>query len=570
MKRMLIIALAIVVIFALSTSALAATVTVNDPNNVLKDHTFVAYQILKGDYDKTTNTLSNVTWGNGIDYADLVAELKDDAYDAVLANAFDALDVSQVSCPSDLAAVLSSYASTSAQIEKFIEIAIKHLSTSHGVTIDTVNGTDLADGYYVILDTTAVDGKDQVANAALLQVVGENIEINAKVDKPILEKKVKENADYTADDGYGAGYNDVATYSIGDTIPFALFSAVPDLSQYESYEISFHDKMSKGLELDENSIVVTVAGQELVKGTTSGGVHTGDYHVTVTKIDVSNETPETPVGSTIFTVHLPDLKQIQINDGAGGTRELTKGDKIVVSYNAVLDKDAVVGIPGNVNAAYLEYTNSPDSDSNGKTPEDQVIVFTLGLELDKVDGANHAQKLKGVEFVIWKDTAKTQFAITDASGVFEGWVAVSSLTDTNSDTVVDPYDYSSAASKAIFVTDIDGNVVVRGLDNGTYYIEETKELAGYNAIVGLITITVNATTVNGQTWDFTPASALTSLENDTDNDWLAEKQIINNGGTVLPETGGMGTLIFITVGCVLVMGAAVVMVTRKKMSIYED
>ena len=570
MKKVLSIALVIVMILAMSIPAFATTVTVNDPNNVLTDHTFVAYQILAGDYDEDTKTLSNITWGAGVDYEGLVEDLTSADHEAVFGDDFDALDASKVSCPSDLAGILKNYTQTSAQIENFVEIALQNLAGT-GTNLEVGDSVDLPYGYYLVVDTTDVDGADAVANAALLQVAGEDIEINAKVEKPTLEKKVKENADYTADAGYGAGYNDVATYSIGDVVPFALYSTVPDLSQYTTYELSFHDNMSKGLTPDVDSITVTIGGVELEKGTTTGTEHTGDYHAQVTYIDISNETTATPAGNTVFTVHLPDLKSIQIDDGNGGTRAVTKGDKIVVSYNATLDADAVVGLPGNLNAAYLEFTNNPDIGGDGKTPEDKVIVFTLGLELDKVDGANTAKKLKGVEFAIWKDTAKSAFAVANkTTKKFAGWVLTSTLTDTNNDGVVDPYDYTSTENDAIHVTDINGKVTVAGLDNGTYYIEETKELAGYNAIVGLMELTINSSTVNGQTWDFTPASALTALENDTDSDWLAEKQIVNYGGTVLPETGGMGTVIFVSVGFMLILGASVILITRKKMSVYEN
>ncbi len=570
MKKLFTIALAILLTFALSITAMAATITVNDPKELLTDHTFVAYQILKGDYDASTKTLSNVAWGDGIDYDDLVAALQQDDYDDIFANAFDALDATKISCASDLAGILKNYSETSVQIEKFIELALANLA-GNGTALNVKTGTDLSDGYYLIVDTTDVDGVDQVANAALLQVAGENIEINAKVDKPPLIKKVKENVEYTADAGYGAGYNDVANYSIGDVVPFALYSAVPDLTQYEFYEMSFHDNLSKGLTLDLDSLTVTIGGVEIVKGTTSGGVHTGDYHVAVTNIDVSNEVlPDVPAGNTVFNVHIPDLKTIQISDGADGTRAVAKGDEIIVSYNAILDEDAVIGLPGNTNSAYLEFSNDPDNESFGKTPDDKVIVFTCGLELDKVDGANTTKKLKGVEFVVWKDSSKSAFAVIDQNQLFDGWIATSTLTDVNEDGLVDPYDFVSDSQTAVLVTDINGNVTVKGLDDGTYYIEETKELAGYNAILGLMELTIDSTTINGQSWDFTPAKALTGLASDADGDWLAEKQIVNYGGTVLPETGGVGTVIFITVGCVLILCASIVMVTRKKMSVYES
>lgn len=568
MKKVLSLALVIVMMMALSISAVATTVSINDPENVLTDHTFVAYQILAGDYDETSKTLSNITWGSGVDGEDLVAELKSDSYDAVFANKFDALDSTKVSCPSDLAAILKEFAETSAEIEKFIEIAFKHTHGS-GTTIVT-SGTDLPYGYYLIVDTTVVSGEYAVNNAALLQVAGDDITINAKVEKPTMEKKVKENGEYTADDGYGTGYNDVATYSIGDTVPFALYSAVPDLSQYTEYEMIFKDNLSKGLTLDADSIKVTIGGVEITKGTVSEGVFTGDYHVEITPVTTANQVlPHMPEGNTLISVHIPDLKSITIDDGTGA-RSVKKGDKIVVTYDTVLNNNAVIGTPGNLNTAYLNFSNDPDSDSHGKTPDDQVIVFTMGLELDKVDGANTATKLKGVEFAVWKDEAKSAFAIVDANKRFAGWVDASTLTDTNSDGLVNVYDYTSAEYTAVYVTDTNGNVSIYGMDNGTYYVEETKALAGYNNILGLIPVTINADTVYGQTWDLSPDSALKGLANDTDSDWLTEKQIQNFGGTVLPETGGIGTVLFIAAGCVLILGASVVMVTRKKMSVYED
>jgi len=578
MKKLLSISIAIIMMLSLCIPAFATTITIVDPENILADHTFIAYQILAGDYDESCKTLSNITWGNGVDGEDLIVDLKKDEFDSFFNNAFDGLDSTKVSCPSDLAAILSSGEDSKGNklsneaIEKFIDIVLTHVTPSHAITLDVKNGSELDYGYYLIVDSTSVDGKNDVSNATLLQVAGDDIEINAKVDKPPFYKKVQEMSDYTTDDGFGAGYNDVATYSIGDTVPFLLKSIVPNLAQYTEYEMSFHDKMSKGLTLDVDSITVTIGGVELEKGTTNNGVHTGDYHVSVTHIDVTNETADTPAGTTVFNIHIPDLKSIRVSDGQGGTKALDYGADIIVTYNATLNKNAAIGIPGNPNTAYLEYTNDPDSDSKGKTPEDKVIVFTLGIEIDKVDGANTDKKLKGVEFVLWKDNAKSAFAVVDSNKKFDSWVTVSSLTDANSDGVVDPYDYSSEVKNAILVSDADGNVTIAGLENGTYFIQETKELPGYNAIVELMPIVIDANVAYGQSWDLTPDSALktSDKDKDSDNDWYYEIQILNYGGTVLPETGGLGTAIFVTIGCILIIGASVLMITRKKMSIYEN
>ena len=119
-------------------------------------------------------------------------------------------------------------------------------------------------------------------------------------------------------------------------------------------------------------------------------------------------------------------------------------------------------------------------------------------------------------------------------------------------------------------TDENGVALVKGLDDGTYLIEEVTAPAGYNAIVGDKTIVIEATTDNGDSWDGVASSALINIANDADSDALVDVQVINNKGAVLPETGSFGTALFITVGSVMVLGAVVILVVRKKMSVYED
>ena len=96
----------------------------------------------------------------------------------------------------------------------------------------------LHDGYYLIVDTTDDVGEGGAYNAALLEVVG-NIDITVKTDAPSVEKKVFENVKFTRDDGYGAGYNDVADYNMGDAVPFHLIGRVPDMSRYDTYKYIF-------------------------------------------------------------------------------------------------------------------------------------------------------------------------------------------------------------------------------------------------------------------------------------------------------------------------------------------
>jgi LPXTG-motif cell wall-anchored protein len=103
-----------------------------------------------------------------------------------------------------------------------------------------------------------------------------------------------------------------------------------------------------------------------------------------------------------------------------------------------------------------------------------------------------------------------------------------------------------------------------GLDDGDYILEESTVPAGYNKMTDLeFTVTANhtLTDITGLAADGMTADAATGTINDV---------VVNNTGTVLPETGGMGTMWLIFGGAMLVILAGVVMITRKKMSVYED
>lgn len=512
MKKVFSLILVIAMIFSLSITAFAADVTVSVNGEIISDHTFSGYMILDGDYDAENQNLSNIQWGNGINSADFLAALKADTeIGSYFAACTDA---------SSVAEVISSFSSDSTEIRTFSKIACANVNTANTVVIST-STTSLENGYYLVVDTTEVQGQDKAANASILQVVGENVDINLKTDKPFVEKKVMENVKWTNN----GGYNDVADWNIGDNVPFRVTSKVPDMTYYDEYTMIFHDTLDAGFTLNSDSITVKIGNVNLVKDT--------DY--TVTQDGQS------------FDVQIINLKNI-----AG----ITAGNAITVDYTALLNTNAVIGLDGNENVVYLEYSNVPDSTGTGssanltgKTPEDKVIVFTYGTEITKVDGADASITLKGAEFIL-KNADGTKYAIV-TNGLFTEWT-----TDKNAATCL--------------ITDENGVVVVKGLDDGTYLIEEIAAPAGYNAIVGDKTIVIEATTANGDAWDGVASSALINIANDADLDALVDVQVINNKGAVLPETGSFGTALFITVGSVMVLGAVVILVVRKKMSVYED
>ena len=101
-------------------------------------------------------------------------------------------------------------------------------------------------------------------------------------------------------------------------------------------------------------------------------------------------------------------------------------------------------------------------------------------------------------------------------------------------------------------TDTTGKFTIKGLDSATYYLTEKEAPAGYNKLAGPVTITISDTGVVNGTTDAPQG--------------VDEVKVLNQSGTELPSTGGMGTTIFYVLGSILVIGAAVLLVTRKRMS----
>lgn len=517
MKKIASVLLTMVMVFAMTMVASAATVTVPS-DGILKDHTFTAYQIFSG--REEDGILSDVQWGSGINSDAFLAALKaDTTYGSLFTDCTDAAAVAKV---------LGDNNTNTALANAVAELAYAN-KTGSGTALTSGENT-LADGYYLIVDTTENVAAGSAYNTALLQVVGD-INITVKTDAPTVEKKVLEDDKYNQDGGYGQGYNDVADYNMGDTVSFHLIGSVPDMSRYDTYKYIFHDTLSAGLTLNEDSIKVYVASDKA--GTD--------------KTEITGWTKA--VNGQSFTVSFADLKTVS---------GVSQGKYIIVEYTATLNQNAVVGLDGNPNTVYLEYSNKPDQsgsgDNNtGNTPEDKVIVFTYELDTTKVDGQDNTKKLEGAEFKL--HNADSKWAIVNNDGKVTGWA-------------------DTEEGGSTLTSDANGLFKVIGLDDGTYYLKETKAPTGYNLLSSEITVVITATTTNGQTWtDGQASSALTKLEVTADgtagtgdtSTGIAGITVANNKGSTLPETGGMGTTIFYVLGSILVLGAAVLLITRKRM-----
>lgn len=507
-KKIFSMALALTMLLALSVTASAAgtggeTVGTTISTKVT-GHTYEVYQIFTGDYHKAadgTKHLSNLKWGKNGKPEEETVQVGAPVSEQVLAD----LETVKDSTDKQKLGVIQKYANLTNEDNAYGEVtSVKPL-------------TGVPAGYYLIKDldnsqSGAADKTNTAYTLYVVQVVGEpELEITAKSDIPKVEKKVQDVNDSEANST--TEWQDSADYDIGDEVPFQLTATIGDrYNDYNAYKLVFHDTLSQGLTFKQNSVVVKVNGAE---------------------INENLYTVNTDIKDTCsFEVVFDDLKQIT---------QVTSGSKITVEYNATLNENAVIGAAGNPNTVYLEYSNNPnDATGNeiGRTPEDTVIVFTYEFEVNKKD--ENGSSLAGAAFKLEKKVK---------SGETEKWELVKEFT----------VDGNNSATTFTF----------KGLDDGTYRLTETKTPAGYNTIEPIV-FTISADHVVEAT-DPTLTDLTVAVENKaaqitaTAARGKLTTNVVNKKGATLPETGGIGTTVFYVVGAILVLGSAVLLITRKRM-----
>lgn len=533
---------------AMAVDGNTVNVTVPGADSNLNGHAYTAYQILSGTQATSGGALGDAKWGTGIDGDAFLTALK---ADSTIGKYF--ADVTNGKGFAEALSNIGNFPADGANTRLVAKIAMKH--TQGAGTILVAPTTSLAKGYYLIVDST-VDGQT-VYNPAVLAITSD-IEIKDKTDVPTLEKKVQENKkDATGDTAYGSKFNDVADYNIGDDVPFHLIGSVPDMSQYETYTYKFTDTFDKGFDaVDTSNVKVYLSNDKKLdlEGESMDTDITSYFSGTNGSIQYTAATEaqgETAGTKATLTVSTKDLKK-------AATYSKEQPQYVIVSYTAKLNAKAEIGLPGNVNEAYLTYSNKPDQSGQGEnqptgnTPEDKVIVFTYGLDVTKVDSKNAETKLKDAEFKLKNSDGKWA-TITD--GKVTGWA-------------------DAESQGSILKSGEDGKFKVEGLDDGGYTLVETKAPAGYNLPADGFSVTLKATTANNQTWNGTANTALTGLAVKVDqtdgtgnvDTGLGAITIKNTQGSSLPSTGGMGTVLLYVAGIAVFVlaGATLVMALRRR------
>ena len=496
-KKLFAVVLAIAMVLTMATTAFAADETVT---NATANHTYDVYQIFAGTQaaDDTEGKLAVTGWGAGIKDDEFLAALK-------ASNKFGNPNIfAEATTAIQVAEALTG--ATAEQARAFGDLASGYVTTTKAAE-NVQNGTVTLDaGYYLLVDTTAVEGQQDAKNVSILQVTKKGtFDIQKKYDVPTVEKKVKDINDTT--DTTATDWQDSADYDIGDVVPFQLTGTLPsNYADYDTYFYQFNDTMSAGLTYNNDAKVYVVNGTDRTEVTA--------------QFDLTGAVAR-------FTCN--NLKAI-----TGAT--ITKDSKIVVEYTAKLNTNAVLGSAGNPNKVDLEFSNNPNAGGEGdkgKTPEDKVIVFTYKVVVNKVNPEN--QPLAGAEFTLSKimqDGTKRAVAVVK----------------------------NQAGTSFEF----------KGLDDGNYILEETVVPAGYNGISPITfkvtadhqiesdnpTLTsLNGEKVTGEitfTADKTAGTLTTS--------------VVNKTGAVLPETGGIGTTLFYVFGAILAVVAGILLVAKKRMN----
>ena len=394
------------------------------------------------------------------------------------------------------------------EIQKYVKLDSEKFGT-----VSNGNSLTVPTGYYLIKDNGPVnDG--EAYSLYVVQVVGPTT-ISPKVGTTTSDKKVKDTNDSAANST--TDWQDSADYDIGDAVPFKLSATIAqDYANYtHGYKLTFHDKEDTGLSFNASSVKVYVDGTEITSG----------FTVVTENLD----------DGCTFEVRFANLKNIA---------SVKAGSIISVEYTSTLDTNATVGSAGNKNTSHVTYTNNPNDEQageNGKTPDDVVIVFTYQTIVNKVtknpnydpkvEGSKEYIPLKGAGFTLYKK---------NASGAYE---AVGSELKGEDMTT---FTWS-------------------GLDDGDYKLVETTTPSGYNTIPDIeftITAAHEVTSDNPTLTSLSGGDKFTGVI----TTGVVSANIENQSGAQLPSTGGMGTTIFYVLGSVLVIGAAVLLVTKKRMS----
>lgn len=601
LKRLTSLLLVMLVLLALTGTALAdnnddvvGSITIANPQS--DDATYYAYKIFDVVYDKDKTTYA-YTISKDSDWFDVVANVDNDgnvtpnvnglSFDKAAGDkgtyvvTYDAENYSAAAFADTLHEALEDSSKTYAYSAEFNEQKDGSLKA---------NVTEL--GYYFVTSS--------VGALCNLTTTNPDVIIYDKNEEPTINKNIVKT-----DESRRETLTKNTNAAIGDKVEFELDSKVPSMTGYQKYYFIVTDTLSKGLTFN-NDVEIKIGEKTLTaatyyekndtdipEGSNAGDIKKlNDYYI---KIETSDD------GLTIVKIVFVNFIQYQ---------DQTDED-IVITYSATVNEDAEIGVEGNPNDVYLTYSNDPSDESDGDpnypyepdknspvgvTPESKTRTYVTGIELTKVDSSGN--RLTGAQFEITGTKLNTVIVSKDEFIAFtEGEESVTYYwllndgTYTNTDPSTEGIDtdeyvkndegtytkyIKGSSDKPIEKTENvqyigtvgdDGILRFEGLSAGTYRITEIKAPDGYNLLTDDIIVTIDWTapesTSTKCTWKYNWIIPDNANENDS---YTNKATVVNQLGSILPSTGGVGTTMFYVIGSILVIGAGVLLVVKKRMS----
>lgn len=417
----------------------------------------------------------------------------------------------------DLVTYVSKLKNESDELNAFAE-AVKNYIKSNNiepagkVTADSdksavINVTEL--GYYLVMETaTSVDGNNTLTAFCALNTTNNNAEVNLKVDAPTITKQVKENGDTE----YGA-WTDA---QIGETVNFLITVTVPTYANYyDTYKYIVHDTMENGLTMTDGTLKV-----------------------------YSDASLETEVDTTNYTVTTDDSCTFDLQLNSAFVQENT-GKTFYITYDATVNNEAEIYTASNDNTANIEYSNNAyDESLTTNTTNKTVMIYSYSFDLLKYYLNNNVETpLKDAKFKLYSDAA------------CENEVKLVKVDDTTYRVALED------ETATDYIVSVEEKITINGLDDAVYYLMEMVAPAGYNHIETPIKVTVDA---NAKA-DNSDVESL-SIYQDDSQDSVKYIGVENKSGSLLPFTGGIGSMIFYVVGGALVIGACILLITHLRVS----
>lgn len=400
---------------------------------------------------------------------------------------------------------------------------------------------ELAFGYYFITSTLGTTITID-SNTPDKSVIDKNQGPSWDVDDEGSGKIITSDSNKTYENGTQEN-----SVNVGDIVNFMIGVNTTNYSGDQAIvEYYINDSLGKGFEYVQDSLVVKIGDVALTKVD-------ADPVVGVNYSVVWNEEDNS------FRITIPWFDE---DEGIFASDDAN--NNITVTYSATLvdNDDTVYAGAGNKNTATFDYRDTSDDPTPGDEPyhttdEKETKTYTFALGFTKIDGKTK-QPLPGAEFRL-KNEAGAFIIATGSNGAY----VYSGTTD----------DENEATT---FTTDQNGQLIVKGVAEGTYTVIETKAPDGYNQLTS--PVNVSPSIVESSTYSVTYTTYYDAEGNVVDTEQeegstltrtydvsVVELVIENNAGTVLPGTGGIGTRIIYIVGSLLVVGAVVILITRKRL-----